>query len=330
MNKKAVKFLGLAVGGFISYKLYQKLNENKSENQVEFNPPTTEELNDSDNNEWTHGYIKANGINFHYVSQGEGPLLLLLHGFPENWYSWKKQIPFLAEKYKVVAIDMRGYNYTEKPQNIEDYRLDILRNDIKTLIKAFGEEKAVIVGHDWGGVVAWSFAMIYPEMVEKLVIMNAPHPVGYIKALKSSMQLLNSWYVLFFQLPDLPEKMMEKDHYQFMINSLKESSQKPEQAFAEDDIEHFIDCLRQPGTVSAMINYYRALVRYSSENRVKRIDLPTLMVWGEKDKFLRKEVNNGIDKYVTDLTIKYIPEASHWVNRDEPEKVNKMLADFLF
>jgi pimeloyl-ACP methyl ester carboxylesterase len=328
MKKKAGLFLGAAAGLALVYGLYRN-NKNRV-NPEEMVKPTEDELNEKDNNEWVHDYITANGINFHYVTQGQGPLLILLHGFPESWYSWREQIPFLAKKFKVVAVDMRGYNLTDKPPKVADYRQDKLVEDIKALIYAFDEEKATIVAHDWGGAVAWAFAMQEPEMLEKLVIMNCPHPVGMINAFKSSTQLLHSWYMLFFQIPEIPELLMSVNGYKYSAKNLERTAEKPESAFNEEDKAYFRETISQPGANTAMINYYRAVLRYGSGIKVKTIETPTLLIWGEKDKFLLKKTIEGIEQYVPNITVRNIPEASHWVHRDEPEKVNEFLEEFLF
>jgi pimeloyl-ACP methyl ester carboxylesterase len=330
-EKNMKKKFGLALGTAALFALGFTLLRNKKEHliPIESEKPTPDQLNEKDKNDWSHDYITANGINFHYVTQGSGPLLLLIHGFPESWYSWREQIPLLAEEFKVVAIDMRGYNLTDKPQKIEDYKVEKLVEDIKALIYAFDEEKATVIAHDWGAAVAWVFAMQEPEMLEKLVIMNCPHPAGMFKALKTSKQLLKSWYMLYFQLPVIPEYLMSIGDYKPFAETLAKTSEKPELAFNEEDREHFRESISMPGANTAMINYYRAL-RYVSDTDFKKVKAPTLLIWGEKDKFLLKNTIDGIENFVPDITIKLFPDASHWVHRDEPEAVNKALKEFLF
>ena len=154
---------------------------------------------------WKHGFAKTNGVRMHYVTQGEGDLLLLLHGFPDFWYVWRFQIPELAKHFRVVAPDLRGYNETDRPEGVDKYRLNLLAGDILGLIHALDEEKATVIGHDWGGVVAWSLASFNPEAVERLIILNAPHPNAYITKTKDLLrQLQKSWYIFFFQTPDVP------------------------------------------------------------------------------------------------------------------------------
>lgn len=326
MRKKTGFLLGATIAASLAYKFMYNRNFKKVE---EFIKPSEEDLQESDG--WNHKYIDANGLHFHYVEAGETnkELVVLLHGFPDHWYSWRKQIPFLAEKYHVVAIDMRGYNLSDKPKDVKDYRVELIVNDVKEIIRKLGYEKADIVGHDWGGAIAWSFASMYPEHLNKLVILNSPHPVGMVKAMKTSLQLLHSWYILFFQLPAIPELSLSLNDYKVAADNLRKTSANPDEAFNEEDIQRYINSIKIPGALSSMINYYRALLRFGIGVRVRKIENPTLIIWGEKDVFLLKDVNQNIEKYVDDVKIEYIPEASHWVHRDAPEKVNKILSDFL-
>lgn len=326
MKRKTGFLLGATIAAGLAYKFMYNRNFKKVE---EFIKPSQEDLQESDG--WNHKYIDANGLHFHYVEAGEKnkELVVLLHGFPDHWYSWRKQIPLLAEKYHVVAIDMRGYNLSDKPKDVKDYRVELIVNDVKEIIKNLGYEKADIVGHDWGGAIAWSFASMYPEHLNKLVILNSPHPVGMVKAMKTSLQLLHSWYILFFQLPAIPELSLSLNDYKVAADNLRKTSANPEEAFNEEDIQRYINSIKIPGALSSMINYYRALLRFGIGVRIRKIENPTLIIWGEKDVFLLKDVNQNIEKYVDDIKIEYIPEASHWVHRDAPDKVNKILNDFL-
>lgn len=326
MKKKTGFLLGATIATGLAYKFMYNRNFKKVE---EFIKPSQEDLKESDG--WNHKYIDANGLHFHYVEAGETnkELVVLLHGFPDHWYSWRKQIPFLAEKYHVVAIDMRGYNLSDKPKDVKDYRVELIVNDIKEIIKNLGYEKADIVGHDWGGAIAWSFASMYPEHLNKLVILNSPHPVGMVKAMKTSLQLLHSWYILFFQLPAIPELSLSLNDYKVAADNLRKTSANPDEAFNEEDIKRYINSIKVPGALSSMINYYRALLRFGIGVRIRKIENPTLIIWGEKDVFLLKDVNQNIEKYVENVEIEYIPEASHWVHRDTPDKVNKILDGFL-
>ncbi len=325
-NKNKLLFgSGLVMATGIAYKLMTNRNYKKVEDFVK---PSTEVLN---NDKWNHKYIESNGLNFHYVSAGEEnkEVIVLLHGFPEHWHTWRSQIPFLAKKYHVIAIDMRGYNLSDKPKDVKDYRVELIVNDIKEIIKDLGIDKIHLIGHDWGGAIAWSFASMYPEHLNKLVILNSPHPICMIKAMKTSLQLLHSWYFLFFQLPAVPELSLSVKDYKSAVESLKKTSSNPEIAFTQDDEERYINSIKIPGALSSMINYYRALLRYGIGVRIRKIENPTLIIWGEKDVFLLKDVNQNIDKYVSNIKIEYLPDSSHWVHRDEPDKVNAIIENFL-
>jgi pimeloyl-ACP methyl ester carboxylesterase len=326
MKKKTVFMLGATIAAGLTYKYIYDKNSKKSQNFIK---PSEEDLNKTD--DWNHKYIHANNLNFHYVEDGDynNELVILLHGFPEHWHSWRNQIPFLSRKYHVVAIDMRGYNLSDKPKDIKDYRLELLVNDVKEIIQELGYEKAHIIGHDWGGAVAWGFASMYPEMLNKLIILNSPHPIGMVKAMKTSLQLLHSWYILFFQLPTIPELSLSINDYKMAAESLRKTSIYPEKTFNSEDIERYIESIKIPNALSSMINYYRALLRYGIGVRIRKVENKTLIIWGEKDTFLLKDVNQNIDQYVSDIKIEYIEDASHWVHRDQPQKVNNIIDEFL-
>lgn len=278
-------------------------------------------------------FIKANGIQLHYVTAGEGPPLILLHGFPEFWYSWRKQIPELAKHYKVFAPDLRGYNKSDAPANINDYSLNELVKDIKEFIQNLGYEKAIVVAHDWGAGVAWSLAWKHPEVIEKLVILNMPYPAELKKQLTKNMrQLMRSWYMFFFQIPFLPEFLL-KLNLRYMLKQSFQGWCYNKDAFTDEDIEEYVKVYSQPGKLTPIINYYRALFRYPLKVEGKKpgpILKPVLLIWGENDKALGKELTYNTNKYCKGpLEIKYIPNCSHWVQHEQPELVNQYILDFL-
>ena len=206
-------------------------------------------------------YAEVNGIRLHYVEAGEGPLVVLLHGFPESWYSWRHQIPALADAgYHVVAPDMRGYNLSDKPRNWRQYDADTLAQDIAGLIRHFGDERAYLVGHDWGAAVAYFTAMRHPELLEKLAILNSPHPERMLSGLRTLRQLRKSWYMFFFQIPRLPEWLAARDNFSLGKRSLRADS--PD-AFSDSDLERYAQAWSQPGALTGMVNYYRAALRRS-------------------------------------------------------------------
>jgi pimeloyl-ACP methyl ester carboxylesterase len=284
---------------------------------------------------WSHGDADVNGISLHYVTQGEGPLVLLLHGFPEYWYSWRYQIQFLASRFKVVAPDMRGYDLSDKPKSVSEYGLDKLTADVQGLIDAFGEKKAHVVGHDWGGAVAWSFAMAYPGSVDKLVVMNAPHPAAFAKDIMTNpRQMARSWYMFFFQIPVVPEMMLRAFDSLLLKRSFTDWAIDKD-AFSEEDLDKLAEAARRPGALTGGMNYYRAMFRNLPALRAIRegaptIKSPTLLIWAEQDRALGKELTYGLDKYFEDgLTIRYIPDCSHWVQQEQPLLVNELLDEFL-
>ncbi|WP_180963263.1 alpha/beta fold hydrolase, partial [Fischerella thermalis] len=231
---------------------------------------------------WKHDYITTNGIKLHYVTQGEGALMLMLHGFPEFWYSWRHQIPEFAKYFKVVAVDLRGYNDSEKPQEKSAYVMDEFMKDIQGLIKGLEYEKCILVGHDWGGAIAWCFAYAHPEMVERLIILNIPHPAKFSEGLRTPGQLLKSSYMFLFQLPWLPELLMQSLDYQLLENAFKGMAVN-KNAFSQADIEAYKNAAAKRGALTAMLNYYRNIFQDKMFNKSWGIlEVPTLMIWGEK------------------------------------------------
>jgi pimeloyl-ACP methyl ester carboxylesterase len=278
-----------------------------------------------------HRFIEVNGTRMHYVTAGQGPLMLMLHGFPEFWYSYRHQIPVFAKSFKVVALDLPGYNDSAVPAN--GYDVPSLTADLAALIEKLGYEKAVLMAHDWGGALAWNIAINYPEKIEKLIILNMPHPAKLAENLRSNpRQMLRSWYVLFFQLPWLPEKAIAFNNYKAIENTFRQMAVHKE-AFSDADIRVFKEALAKPGVLTAALNYYRGIFkkpyRWYLANSRQKVKVPTLMVWGEHDTALGKEVTYGTEEWVPNLTIKYIPDASHWVQQDTPEKVNQYILEWL-
>ncbi|MDY6781734.1 MAG: alpha/beta hydrolase [Cyanobacteriota bacterium] len=279
---------------------------------------------------WKHELIATNGVQLHYVTQGEGPLMLLLHGFPEFWYSWRHQIPEFAVDYKVVALDLRGYNESEKPKNVEAYRMQELIRDVEGVIVGLGYESCVLVGHDWGGAIAWSFAYEHPQRVDKLIVMNLPHPALLSEGLwKHPQQLLRSWYIFLFQLPLLPEWILQWNDYD-AIAATFEKMAVDKTAFTTADLDAFKSAAAKPDAITAMMNYYRNVFQGLMQPRSWRIlEVPTLMIWGEEDAALGKELTYGTEAYVRDFQIRYIPNCSHWVQQEQPQLVNQYMREFI-
>lgn len=281
---------------------------------------------------WEHREISTNGIHMHFVTQGTGPLIVLLHGFPEFWYSWRFQIPLLSELgYHVVAPDLRGYNDTEKPRH--GYDIPTLLRDIAGLIRGLGEERAIIVGHDWGGVLAWQFAIDYPEMTERLIVMNAPHPAAMQRELRTFKQLRKSWYIFFFQLPWLPEYMLQRNNSNEIGRMLRGAALQKE-AFPRSETAKYQEAMSKPGATRAALAYYRQAFRHlflrgTHGTSNLQVQAPTLLIWGEHDIALGIELTHNLEQWVPDLTVQYIADSGHWVQQEQPEKVNDSIRAFL-
>lgn len=276
-----------------------------------------------------HCYTDVNGIRMHYVTAGSGPLLLLLHGFPEFWYSWRQQIPALSPYFTVVAPDLRGYNETEKPA--WGYELDVLVTDVRELIRALGHTEAIVAGHDWGGALAWYLAIAYPHRVSRLIALNMPHPALFARALRTNpMQVLRSLYISFFQLPWLPEALLRANNYALIERVLCDDLVRKD-ALSAQDIQAFKDAVRKPGALTSALNWYRALRREHSwlMDTPMRVEMPTLLIWGQQDRALGTELTHGTERYAEDLHICYITRCSHWVQQEQPELVNRYILDFL-
>jgi pimeloyl-ACP methyl ester carboxylesterase len=284
-----------------------------------------------------HGSAQIGGVRLHYVERGSGGrLVILLHGFPECWYSWRHQLMALGERYTVVAPDMRGYNLSDKPARVEDYKINLLVDDVLGLVRHFGREQAAIVGHDWGAGVAWAVAQMHPEYVWKLVTMQVP-PMAVWRANMTLRQALRSWYMLFFQLPRVPEWLMSVNDYAFVERIFKKTVARPG-TFTDTDIAVYKKALREPGALTAAINYYRANVfsmfvtRNRSQEEISdgRIRVPTLFIYGEQDHAVMPETVRDVKSYIDapyrEVRIK---QSAHWVQNEAVEEVNAALSSFL-
>lgn len=280
---------------------------------------------------WEHNFINTNGIRLHYVARGTGKLILMLHGFPEFWYSWRHQIDEFSQDYHTVALDLRGYNDSDKPDRVADYRMSELIADIKGVISGLGYEDCILIAHDWGGAIAWNFAYAYPEMVEKLIVLNIPHPAKFAEGLQTPQQLLKSWYVFAFQIPWLPEFVFQLNNYQAIAEAFLGMA-IDKTAFSQEDLNAYKEAAAKPGALTAMINYYRCIFPslFQGDRRSWEVlDVPTLTIWGEKDTAFSKELTYGTEAYVRDWQIKYIPNCSHWVQQEQPAVVNMYIKEFL-
>ncbi len=274
------------------------------------------------------------GISLHVREMGPArpaPLVLLLHGFPDCSYTWRHQLPALAAAgFHAVAPDLRGYDGSSRPKGVAAYATDALAGDIAGLVTALGAPHADVVAHDWGGGVAWTFAMLHPEKLRRLVILNAPHPVAFRRALRTLQQVKKSWYIFAFQLPVMPERGLGRNDFVSLRRVFRTASVRPG-AFTDADIERHIDALRPPGALTAAINYYRAVFRSAGREtpRARRVEHPVLVLWGEHDRFLGPELADAGPEWVPNGRVQRVPEAGHWIHHDVPELVNDELVRFL-
>jgi len=287
-----------------------------------------------------HAFADVNGIRLHYAHNGSGPLIMFLHGFPEYWDMWKAQLEEFGKDHLAVAPDMRGYNLSSKPVEVSQYRHKYLVEDIRQLAEFLGHKKFVLVAHDWGGAVAWTFAMFYPHYLDRLVIINAPHPATFERELRENPeQRKASNYMLLFRSPGAEAKL-SADDYSWLINMAFGKIIK-RGVLKDEDIQGYKKAWSQPGALTGGLNYYRAasvealedpeaaIKKSAMAGALPKITLPVLVIWGEKDTALLSGCIRGLDEYVTQLSIKRVPDASHWVVREKPQLVNSLIREFL-
>lgn len=281
---------------------------------------------------WRHRRLALREVTLHAVEAGEGPLVLLLHGFPEFWYAWRHQIPALVDLgFRVVAVDQRGYGLSDKPPGIRAYTYHRLSDDAVQVLDAYEAQDAVVIGHDWGGSVTWALGMKAPERVRRMVILNAPHPVALWRGFLGSTQALRSLHMLVFQLPGLPEWLFRAHDYA-LLRAVFRRQPVRDNAFTQADIERYIRALDQPGALTAALNYYRALRHtpfWTNARTARPIHVPVLSMWGTRDPFLGPRIRIPPRTWVPQLTSVMLEDASHWLHVDQPEAVNRHLAEFL-
>jgi pimeloyl-ACP methyl ester carboxylesterase len=285
-----------------------------------------------------HKYADNNNIRLHYVTVGTGKLIMFLHGFPEFWYEWKNQLIEFGRDYQAVAPDMRGYNLSSKPADVEQYRAKYLAEDIRALVEHLGHKRFILVAHDWGGGVAWPFAIRHPQYLEKLIIINAPHPVTFVRELRDNpAQRKASQYILVHRTPGA-EGILARDNYAVLVTSLLRDGIR-DGYFTEEDKKAYIEAWSQPGALTGGLNYYRAahLGSFTGESddilsadpSLFTVRVPTLVIWGEKDRYLLTGNLEGLEEYVPNLTLKRIPDGSHWVIHEKPGLVNSHIREFI-
>jgi len=271
----------------------------------------------------------GNGISLHCAEAGNGPLVLLLHGFPEHWGSWRYQIPALAEAgFRVVAPDLRGYGESDKPRGLDAYRVDVLAEDVARLVVALGEERAAVVGHDWGGALGWYAAMWHPERVSRLAVLDCPHPSRMRDALRTARQWRRSWYAMLFQVPVLPEILLRAGDFA-LLRLLFRRDPARKGAYSDEDIGGIVRAAARPGSLTAMIDYYRASLRRRPHKRWVPVAQPVQIIWVERDRYLAPDLALTDQKWAPDQRLLRIAGASHWVQADAPERVNEALLAFL-
>jgi pimeloyl-ACP methyl ester carboxylesterase len=258
----------------------------------------------------------------------DGSVVVLLHGFPEFWQGWHKQIePLAAAGFRVVVPDQRGYNLSSKPVGVASYALTELVSDVIAIADRLGQQRIFLAGHDWGAAVAWSAALLHPQRIAKLAVLNVPHPSVMRRFLKTQpRQMLRSWYILFFQIPWLPEALFSAFNFRIGARSLAQSSR--DGTFSADDLARYRAAWSQPGALTAMINWYRALLRSRARFSDSTVRVPTRILWGERDAFLLPEMGRESLRYCTDAELFTFADATHWLQHEEPARVSELLIDF--
>ncbi|KAM8930037.1 epoxide hydrolase 4 [Pelodytes ibericus] len=285
----------------------------------------------------THCYVrlKDSGLRFHYVATGERgkPLMLLLHGFPEFWYSWRYQLREFKRDYRVVALDLRGYGETDSPSSKDSYKLDCIIVDVKDILDSLGYTKCVLVGHDWGGMIAWLVAICYPETVTRLIILSFPHPTVFTEyTLRHPSQLIKSGYYFFSQMPWFPELMYTVNDYKILKDLFTSKSTgigKHGCRLTEDELYAYLYIFSQPGALCGPLNHFRNIFS-CLPLKIHQVTMPTLLLWGEDDAFVNVEMADMTREYVKNyFQLSILSKASHWLQQDQPELVNNLIWTFL-
>jgi len=285
-----------------------------------------------------HAYADVNGVRLHYVTAGAGPLIVFVHGFPEFWYMWRRQLEEFARDHQAVAPDMRGYNLSSKPADVAAYEVRHLVGDLRALADHLGHRRFVLVGHDWGGAAAWAFAIAHPDRLERLVIVNAPHPGVFAREIRENpAQQQASRYMLVFRSPEA-EALLAEHGYARLVRMFREDLGE---RFTEADRAAYVEAWSQPGALTGSLNYYRASPLYPPIGddpgaRAVQLDpadfmvrVPTLVVWGMRDQALLPGNLDGLQACVPDLRVERLPEASHWVMHEQPERLNRLIREFI-
>jgi pimeloyl-ACP methyl ester carboxylesterase len=288
-----------------------------------------------------HAYAELNGIRLHYAVAGSGKLMLFLHGFPEFWYAWRKQLDDFGRDHLAVAPDMRGYNLSSKPKSIDQYGIKYLIEDVRALAEHLGADRFTLVAHDWGGGVAWAFALAHPEYLERLVVINMTHPGIFARELRDNpAQQKASEYMVWFQTSEAEQRLTENNYAQLLQTVIEPGLAQG--YFSDVDRRAYLDAWSQPGAITGGLNYYRAARlgpgssegklltgNYAADPTALKVQVPTLVIWGEKDPYLLPGNLNGLEEFVPHLTVKRIPAGTHWVIHEHPRLVNQYIRDFI-
>jgi pimeloyl-ACP methyl ester carboxylesterase len=275
-------------------------------------------------------FVEADGARLHVVEAGAGRPIILVHGFPDFWYVWRCQAPGLvAAGHRVIMPDLRGFNLSSKPAHVDAYTPSVLAADIAAVARHFGATDATLVAHDWGGIAAWHAAMSRPPWLRRLVILNSPHPVAFLEGLRRFRQLRRSWYIFYFQLPWLPEALLRRGHAATLV-SILETNPTRAGAFSREDIAYHVHAHLQPGALTAALNCYRAGVRGRRRGfagPATPVDVPTLVLWGDADRYLESWLADPPAALVPDCAVRHFPGASHWVMIDRPDEVTAAIVE---
>lgn len=291
---------------------------------------------------FTHGFADVNGIRLHYASTGQGELILFVHGFPEFWAAWENQLEAFGQDRQAVALDLRGFNLSSKPADPRQYHIKLLVEDLRGLMEHLGHRRMVLVAHDWGGGVAWAFANRYPECLVKLVIINSPHPVIFARELLNNPeQRRASAYMNLFRSEDA-EKLLSADNFAYLTNIL--FGWGSQWRITPDMRRRYLEAWSRPGALTGGLNYYRisplhpplsdeqeAIIRQIAlaPSKAFAVQVPTLVIWGEKDEALLVGNLNGLEEFVAPLTLRRIPDATHWLVHEQPGRINAYIRSFL-
>ena len=278
-----------------------------------------------------HLRVPTNGIHLHVAVAGDGPAVLFLHGFPEHWWSWRRQMPAMARAgLSAWALDLRGYHLSDRPIGRVAYRLSELVEDIAGVVRATGQTRCDVVGHDWGGIIAWEFAQTHPDLLRRLIVLNAPHLSSFAREVRRPRQMRRSAYIPFFAIPWPPEAVLSARDFALVRAMFTRMAMRPD-PYGDADIEAFIAPLRDPGALTAALNYYRANLWGFGGQRSgpDPIAADTLVLWGERDAALNVHLLDGLDRHVRRLHVQRFPRAGHWIHADDPDRVSEAVIDFL-